>query len=332
MLQDSGEGIVTRILDNNMVEVEIEDGFQIPVLASQVVVVHQQESRYFDRAASGPTGPGSQTAGGRGSKGGSQAAHTERVKPKLFVAKGLYLAYVPVNDKIVALHLLNHTDYTVLYAISQQTGTQVNGLVAGQAEAGQIAKVKEYNVKEFDTWAPLLVQLLRYHKGVAPVMEPLVKWVKPKAATYHKNKRMAPILNKEAHLLQIDQEAKAIDPETLKEKMMAEKSAPAAEQADAEWHDTAAPRVVDLHIEELTDQHQHMDNAEMLALQMRVFEQMLDKAIASGHHEITFIHGVGNGVLKKAIQKHVSGLDSIAWYKDAMKEKFGYGATLVHIK
>jgi dsDNA-specific endonuclease/ATPase MutS2 len=48
--------------------------------------------------------------------------------------------------------------------------------------------------------------------------------------------------------------------------------------------------------------------------------------------EIVFIHGVGNGVLKQEIQKKLAGNKNVAWFQDAQKEKFGYGATRIKIK
>ncbi|MDQ3395598.1 MAG: Smr/MutS family protein, partial [Bacteroidota bacterium] len=89
------------------------------------------------------------------------------------------------------------------------------------------------------------------------------------------------------------------------------------------------PSEVDLHIEMLVGNHGNMSNGEILQLQISTFEKLLDQAIASGMDEITFIHGSGNGVLKNAIHKKLSKLPGIKFFKDAKKEKFGYGATTV---
>ena len=49
MLRGKEEGIVTRIIDQKLIEIEIEDGFQIPVLKSEVVLVAQEEANFFKR-------------------------------------------------------------------------------------------------------------------------------------------------------------------------------------------------------------------------------------------------------------------------------------------
>jgi len=47
---------------------------------------------------------------------------------------------------------------------------------------------------------------------------------------------------------------------------------------------------------------------------------------------VIFIHGVGNGTLRHMVHKKLSQYTNIKFYKDSMREKFGYGATLVKIK
>ncbi|MBC3540236.1 Smr/MutS family protein [Rufibacter sediminis] len=75
-----------------------------------------------------------------------------------------------------------------------------------------------------------------------------------------------------------------------------------------------------------------MSNSEILRHQLGVFQDNLDRAVAANMHEIIFIHGTGNGVLKKEIQKVLSRNPHIKFYEDARKEKFGYGATKVQLK
>ena len=75
-----------------------------------------------------------------------------------------------------------------------------------------------------------------------------------------------------------------------------------------------------------------MQNSEILNLQITTFETVLENAIATGMEEITFIHGAGNGVLKNSIHKLLSVNKNIKYFKDARKEKFGYGATQVRIR
>ena len=51
LLTGTEEGIVTRLLDSELVEVAIDNDFTIPVLRREVVVVAQEEGKNFNRAA-----------------------------------------------------------------------------------------------------------------------------------------------------------------------------------------------------------------------------------------------------------------------------------------
>ena len=93
-----------------------------------------------------------------------------------------------------------------------------------------------------------------------------------------------------------------------------------------------AEEVVDLHYDKLSTITGEHSNAEKLKLQLDTFEKQLENAIAAGQHEVTFIHGTGSGVLREEIHRRLSKHDHVEYYKDARKEKFGYGATYVKIK
>jgi dsDNA-specific endonuclease/ATPase MutS2 len=89
---------------------------------------------------------------------------------------------------------------------------------------------------------------------------------------------------------------------------------------------------IDLHIEILTSDYDLMRKEEILAYQLDVFEKKLENALAAGMSEIIFIHGIGNGVLKSEIHKRASKHPNIAFYEEAQKSKFGYGATFIKFK
>ena len=47
LIRDREEGIVTKIIDERLVEVTIEEGFAIPVLKSELALVNKAETDYF---------------------------------------------------------------------------------------------------------------------------------------------------------------------------------------------------------------------------------------------------------------------------------------------
>ena len=51
LLKGTEEGIISRIIDDKLIEVEIEDGFNIPVLKNEVVVISKEEESVFGKKA-----------------------------------------------------------------------------------------------------------------------------------------------------------------------------------------------------------------------------------------------------------------------------------------
>lgn len=317
LLRSHEEGIITNFLDKDLIEVEIEDGFQIPVMKSEVVVVAKEEGRYFKQEKSIE----------------NRESHTfTKQEPKS--NQGTYFAFLPVNDRQLALYLINTTDFDLPYVIGEEQNNNFKGISSGILQKQSHIKLREVLVSEFEQWPTWILQLLYFRNGYYTLREPLVRKLRFKASTFFKSKRQAPLLNKPSFLFQVEESGqteggKPININQIKERML----------SNVEEQDKARllklerpPQEVDLHIEKLTNNTDKMNNSEMLELQLRVFEEKLDSAIATGMEEITFVHGVGNGVLKNAIHKKLSHIRDIKYFKDAQREKFGYGATLVRLK
>ena len=91
-----------------------------------------------------------------------------------------------------------------------------------------------------------------------------------------------------------------------------------------------SPEEIDLHIEELTDDHTGLTNAEIVTIQLNYFRKCLDEAIHSNKRKIIFIHGVGKGTLKSEMDKILKTYENLSFY-DASYARFGFGATEISI-
>lgn len=303
LLKGKEQGIVTRFVNNKVVEVEIEDGFTIPVLKNELAVVAKEEADHFGEKTPEPALP----------------------KPVPNSPEGVFAAFIELNDRQLSLYLINNTSFQIPFTAGQEARQQYTGIASGLLQAHASEKIMELEVRDFKQWPNLIVQMLFHQQGPQTMRQPLVKNLKFRAPSFFKHKRKAPLIEKDAYVFQLDEDPKPIDIHNLKEKIFqpAEGNHSVGVQPPA--------KVIDLHIDKLVADHSEMSNSEMLDLQLKTFEQALDQAIASGMSEITFIHGIGNGTLKNALHKKLSQEQEIKYYKDAMKEKFGYGATLVRI-
>ena len=86
---------------------------------------------------------------------------------------------------------------------------------------------------------------------------------------------------------------------------------------------------VDLHIHQLTDSTRGLDNYDMLNLQITTAKQRLEYAIRNRIQKVVFIHGKGEGVLKKELEFLLKKYP-VDFY-EASFQKYGLGATEVYI-
>ncbi|MDE6296300.1 MAG: DUF2027 domain-containing protein [Muribaculaceae bacterium] len=92
------------------------------------------------------------------------------------------------------------------------------------------------------------------------------------------------------------------------------------------------PLEIDLHIHELVDSTVGMDNFTMLQLQLEAVRKTMESHKRRVGQKIIFIHGKGDGVLRKEVRKLLSGEYPSSDIQDASFLKYGYGATQVTIR
>jgi len=90
--------------------------------------------------------------------------------------------------------------------------------------------------------------------------------------------------------------------------------------------------VVDLHIQELIDNTRGLSNADMLNLQVDEFRRVMDANLRNKGMKIVFIHGKGEGVLRKALMKELNHRYKGHDVQDASFSEYGFGATQVTIR
>lgn len=86
---------------------------------------------------------------------------------------------------------------------------------------------------------------------------------------------------------------------------------------------------VDLHIHELIDSEKGMSSYDKLSLQLKTAQKELELAIDKKQQKIIFIHGRGEGILKKELRILCSKYP--VEYHDASYTEYGMGATEVII-
>jgi hypothetical protein len=299
------EGYVTKIIDEQMIGVTVEDDFEIPVLASKVTYVHGHGAESHDE---------------------EHLADTKQPAGE-FKSKGVHIAVVAdaKANALVHLYIINETSYQLLTSLTTQQQKDFKGEFAGIVEPNGVAKVYSAKLSELQLWPKLIFQVLFYTRQNQPSVEPLNVSEQFKAKDFSGAKKLVPYIKQQGWMIQLDEPELIIDAEKLKESFFK----PAEEKAQTV---TKPVSELDLHIEKLRDDYQFLSSSEILNIQTEHFKKALDAAIVHQMPDITFIHGTGNGILKHELHKLLSKHPKVQTFMDARKEKFGYGATKVVLK
>lgn len=321
MLTGTEEGIITKILQHGQVEIEIEDGFALPVMAAEVVLINKQEEKYF-----GKKSPIVEVEEKK-----SFLPPVKKVK-KSTVGEGLYLAFTDFNDKLLNVYLVNNLSYSMLVTVSEQleNGDEKH-LFSEQIDKNNAPKIHRLSREEFNDWKPLIIKAIFFKEGNFQPRETLY-FQMGFNNSFFRIKRTAPVLEKESYLFRVEgreiqpdleqEKMQVVDANSLRERIIENSSKVSPYKAEA------PPSEIDLHIEELSPDHYDvMTNEAIITMQLEHFEIYLDRALAANMESIIFIHGIGTGKLRLEIHRRLSQHPHVKYYQDAYKDKFGYGAT-----
>jgi hypothetical protein len=345
-LNATGGGKVTKIIDSRMVMVEIEDGFEVPCMISDLVLDYRsqpsrqqqivdtvqqeiQEKQLLQQQ---------QQEDAR--HGGLRRFAKEAEK------EGAYLAFVPHEQQwlltgALDVMLVNHTPYEMLYTFTIREADRYVNVDYGQLEKYEKVVVETISREDLEYWCTGIVQALFTAESSDTMLLPLNAPFSIRANRFFKegSYQASGVLGEKAVMVCLSElvALKHGDGDfnrIMKEGIGAQapKKDLVMKEAPIDKHRTApGEATVDLHIGELVDNIMGLSSHDMFKLQMDYFKKMLDSAIAAEYTKVTFIHGVGNGVLKNAIieeLKHYKNVEN----RMASIAKFGVGAIDVVIK
>ena len=195
LLRAKEQGVISRFLPGDMIEIEIEDGFRIPVMRSELVAVSPLEAERLLRT--------------------STFAPQKTVAPSaptILSNQGIYLGFIPINDREYTLHLINNTDWDFPYLLGEESaaaggGAQFRGVHSGVLKPKSQQKMNDhYEHAKFEDWPTFVVQGLWFRAGKSSLRAPLIKRFKGRASTFFKNKVTVPVLNQPGFQTQLDAE------------------------------------------------------------------------------------------------------------------------------
>ena len=348
-LSEIGGGRVAGFQGKNIVLVEDEDGFQVPMPVNEVVVIGEEnyDTRHVievkqkqkntikeEEAETEPADrPVSFKAQPEERKGGEQLS--------------AYLAFVPMNVRELTqtrfeTYFVNDSNYYLrfTYMTAEGAGWRLRETV--EVEPNTQVFIEEFGREDLNAMERIAVQIIAYKRQKNFLLKPAVDvQLRIDPVKFYKLHTFQPSLFFEQPALvytivENDRPVRplVLDPQQLKSQLFQKQDAPEPATRTTIRREPAADGtiVVDLHADELLETTQGMSPSDILNYQLDVFRRTLKDNEKKRGQRIVFIHGKGEGVLRKALINELQYRYRQYTYQDASFREYGYGATQVTIK
>lgn len=365
-LSEVGGGVVTGFQEKDIVLVENADGFDIPMPVRECVVIETDDynvptpaaraaKKRLENQSAARTDAATTEASSSALGSGWKAEHP--VKPQVSVyrqpeVKGgdvlnVYLAFVPEDIKAVSTtpfeaYLVNDSNYYMYYTYLSAEGKSWTTRSHGLLEPNTKFLLEEFEKSELNDREHVAVQLVAFKDNRAFAMKPAVNVeIRIDTVKFYKlhTFRQTDFFETPALMYDVvknDLPAKQVyvSAEDLQDALMKKKTVehPSAPRTIVKRGGKNEIIEVDLHIGELLDDTHGMSNREMLNYQLDKFREVMEQYKNKREQRIVFIHGKGDGVLRKALLDEMKRKYSACKTQDASFQEYGFGATMVTIK
>jgi hypothetical protein len=321
-LNDTGGGVITKIIDPERVLVRIEDGFEVPAKLNELIPDISQKTDVFL----------------------SEKVETESPSPKEKPATEqknsghVYLAFThDGNPRHLNMHLINDTDYHIYYIMGLRTLDQHLYKYSGSLEPDTKVVLGNFKITKTDEPTFFSVQYIGYKSGYYHPFKPVNQIIEidTQRLADKQYESENDFFDKPAALFTVyvnkTKKSKFRDMsfDFSDENSMVTKIKPEADKLVTGTQKPSEIMEVDLHIHEIVDDESGLTDGEILEIQLRRFEMALETALNGNVRKIVFIHGVGQGKLKYEISKVLNKKYPDLKYQDASFKEYGYGATMV---
>lgn len=366
-----GGGTVSRFDEKKgLVYVEDEDGFEIPVLERECVVVPKvnpatnfptkdfgSKKIIADEPVTLPTGniahratsAAFDAASALGQETLSSLLQSAQRQVEIFEADGgdhlqVVLAFLPVDIKNLQTCdyeaiLINDSNYFLMYSVVVGELNQQRSVAQGVLEPNMQEQLTLLTNADLNDWENIQVQALAYKLGKSFSAQPVIDrklHITPLKFYKLHSFTSSDYFDDKAMVFNLTEEEKPampeIKPEEIKKAMLQKEPAPARPVLREKTPKGSELIEVDLHIHELVDSTVGLTNADMLQLQLDKFHAVIAENSRRKGQKIVFIHGKGEGVLRSEIMKALKTRYKTFYVQDASFREYGFGATMIVIR
>ena len=259
----------------------------------------------------------------------------------------VYLAFVPVDIKEVTntrfeAFLVNDSNYYMQFTYLAAEGNSWNLRYQGEVEPNTKLFIEEFGRDQLNDLGRVAVQLIAYKRDKNFIIKPSVDVqfrIDPvkfyKLHTFQDNQFFeTPALLYNIVVNDVPAKPLVIDAKAMKNQLYksSDSGKKDAKKVITKRKGDEDVEVVDLHADSLLDTTQGMQSIDILNYQMEKFREKLAEFANKKGQKIVFIHGKGEGVLRRAIINELNYRYKKYTYQDASFQEYGYGATQVTIK
>ncbi|MDE6198950.1 MAG: DUF2027 domain-containing protein [Muribaculaceae bacterium] len=342
-LNSVGGGRIVRI-DGNIAHVEDADGFEVPALLRECVVVMEAS------AAAAPAPATATTPKEKANKEKTKEPELPRVETPDGDKINVVMAFEATDLKSLSnsefdVVLVNDSNYFLNFTFATRAEDENKWTLrrAGTVEPNIVLTMCTLASSELNTIDRAMIQIISYkddksYECKAPVsVETKIDNTKFfKLHCFKSNPYFdTPVIA--VDIIKDDKAAVAMSinaaelQNAIREKRDNVTSAQrkAAKSRRASKNDILE---VDLHITELLDNTSGLSRADMLNRQIDEFRRVMDENLRNHGRKIVFIHGKGEGVLRQALLKELTHRYKGHDVSDASFREYGFGATQVVIR
>ena len=342
-LNSTGGGIVRGFQGKDQVIVEDEDGFEVPALKRECVVVGSGDMQVRSENKPKIQAPVEPVATSREEEEyePEETAEGERLN--------VCLAYLPTDPKAIQqcgyeAYFVNDSNYYLFFNYMSRENNSWTSRYNGLVEPNTKIFLEEFGKADLNGLERICVQLIAFKKDKPYALKnavsvelriDTVKFYKLHCFMandyFEENALIYPIVRDDLPEREMLVSAAELQ-EAMREKAREERRPGAAKPIARKKASNSAILEVDLHIQELLDNTAGLSNGDMLNYQLDKFREVMDQYAGQKGQKIVFIHGKGDGVLRKAIEKELKTRYKQHYYQDASFREYGFGATMVTIR
>ncbi len=368
-LSETGGGKVSGFKGKNIVLVEDEDGFEIPTLISEVVVVETDDYNIAKVHTSAvPNYNNTKKNSITKEVTDDPADRPVTFKKPVEERKGgdllsAFLAFVPINIKEMTTttfesFFVNDSNFYMRFTWLVAEGNSWTLKYTDEVEPNTKLFIEEFGRDALNDMERVCFQILAYKRDKNFIIKPVVDVqfrIDPvkfyKLHAFRENDFFeTPALLYTLIENDVPQRPLVVNAQTLKQQMYGNKDAEGVQQNQG--RDSLVRRyddqhskgkvthnrtqddklVVDLHASNLLETTSGMSAGDILNYQLDVFKRTMEENKNNKGKKIVFIHGKGEGVLRQSILQELKYRYKKCSFQDASFQEYGYGATQITIR